>query len=86
MIPAPGFGKAGLGSVASMKLHRDLGVTQRTAWHLARRLRKSFEVRAGMFSDPVEVDETMAAIVGGRDRKQLRCRDLVADNGMAVSA
>ena len=47
-----------LKSVSSMKLHRDLGVTQRTAWHLAHRLRKAFESEVGLFTGPVEVDET----------------------------
>ena len=41
-----------------MKLHRDLGVTQKTAWHLAHRLRKAFESESGLFAGPVEVDET----------------------------
>ena len=32
-----------LKSVSSMKLHRDLDVTQKTAWHLAHRIRKRSE-------------------------------------------
>ena len=47
-----------LKSVSSMKLHRDLGVAQKTAWHLAHRLRKAFESESGLFAGPVEVDET----------------------------
>ena len=47
-----------LKSVSSMKLHRDLGVTQKTAWHLAHRLRKAFESESGLFAGPVEMDET----------------------------
>ena len=47
-----------LKSVSSMKLHRDLGVTQKSAWHLAHRLRKAFESESGLFAGPVEVDET----------------------------
>ena len=31
-----------LKGVSSMKLHRDLEITQKTAWHLAHRLRKAF--------------------------------------------
>ena len=54
-----------LKGVSSMKLHRDLGVTQKTAWHLAMRLRRAFEQRHGKFLGPVEVDETY---VGGRRR------------------
>ena len=54
----------GLKGVSSMKLHRDLDVTQKTAWHLAHRLRKAFESAgpAVVFEGPVEVDETF---VGG---------------------
>ena len=47
-----------LKSISSMKLHRDLNITQKSAWHLAHRLRKAFEANAGPFSGPVEVDET----------------------------
>ena len=31
-----------LKGISSMKLHRDLNITQKSAWHLAHRLRKSF--------------------------------------------
>ncbi len=54
----------GLKGQASMKLHRDLGVTQKTAWHLAHRIREAWEGNGGsMFGGPVEVDETH---VGGK--------------------
>ena len=52
-----------LKSVSSMKLHRDLDITQKSAWHLAHRLRKAFETNGGVFLGSVEVDETY---VGGR--------------------
>ncbi len=50
---------------SSMKLHRDLNVTQKTAWFLAHRIRKAFanDDESGRFSGPVEVDETY---MGGR--------------------
>lgn len=47
-----------LKSVASMKLHRDLGVTQKTAWLLAHRIRDAFAQDGTLFARPVEVDET----------------------------
>ena len=48
-----------LKSVSSMKLHRDLGVTQKTAWFLAHRIREAFEDdNPDLFSGPVEVDES----------------------------
>ena len=54
-----------LKGVSSMKLHRDLGVTQKTAWYMLMRIRESFAVLADAVAmeGPVEVDETY---VGGR--------------------
>ena len=50
----------GIKGVSSMKLHRDLCVTQKTAWHMARRIREAYEVATVVdpFTGPVEVDET----------------------------
>ena len=42
--------------VSSMKLHRDLGITQKSAWHMAHRLREAFARDPGVFEDPVDVD------------------------------
>ncbi len=53
-----------LKGVSSMKLHRDLGVTQKTAWYLAHRLREVWEDAGGAFTGPVEADETM---IGGKE-------------------
>ena len=47
-----------LKSMSSMKLHRALGITQKSAWHLAHRLREARIQYKGLFSGPVEVDET----------------------------
>ena len=54
-----------LKSVSSMKLHRDLNITQKSAWHLAHRLRKAFAEGGSVFSGPVEADETY---FGGKRR------------------
>ena len=43
---------------SSLKLHRDLNVTQKTAWFLAHRIRKAFAGENDVFTGPVEVDET----------------------------
>ena len=42
-----------------MELHRDLGITQKTAWFMQQRIREAF-ANQGMdeFDGPVEVDET----------------------------
>lgn len=61
-----------LKSVSSMKLHRDLNVTQRTAWHMAHRIRKALAVGDGnLFAGPVEVDETY---MGGKRRNMSKSK------------
>lgn len=48
-----------LKSVSSMKLHRDLGISQKSAWHLAHRIRQCWEdMDAEPFAGPVEADES----------------------------
>ena len=55
-----------LKSVSSMKLHRDLGITQKSAWFLAHRVRYGLSQDARVaFAGLVEVDETY---VGGKRR------------------
>ncbi len=46
-----------LKGVSSMKIHRELGMTQKSAWFLIRRFREFFGESAS-FTGPVEVDET----------------------------
>ena len=47
-----------LKSISSMKLHRELGITQKSAWFLAHRLRAALDVQEGIFTGPVETDES----------------------------
>ena len=58
-----------LKGVSSMKLHRDLGITQKSAWHLAHRIREAWGVETAPFDGPVEVDETF---IGGKEKQQAR--------------
>lgn len=55
-----------LKSVSSMKLQRDIGVSQPTAWFMLHRIRKAWGGEGeGPFDGPVEVDETY---FGGKRR------------------
>ena len=56
-----------LKGVSSMKLHRDLGITQKSAWFMAHRIRETWKARKSPFSGPVEVDETY---MGGKERNK----------------
>ena len=47
-----------LKSISSMKLHRELKISQKSAWHMAHRLRRAFAENGTPFTGPVEVDET----------------------------
>ena len=70
-----------LKGVSSMRLHRDLGITQKAAWHLSHRIRRAFE-DGGLapFAGPVEIDETY---VGGRKKRGTPGRGVV---GKAIVA
>ena len=52
-----------LKGISSMKLHRDLNISQKAAWHMAHRIREVWKIDSDMLSGTVEVDETY---VGGK--------------------
>ena len=53
-----------LKGVSSMKLHRDLGITQKSAWHMTHRIRKAWDSTNDIFASEVEADETY---MGGKE-------------------
>ena len=64
--------------ISSLKLHRELGITQRSAWFLLHRIREAFDEQQGFLEGPVEVDE---AYIGGREKNKHYDRKLKGAQG-----
>ena len=57
-----------LKGISSLHLHRDLNITQKSAWHLAHRIRETWSDVTKMSGDgPIELDESY---LGGREKNK----------------
>lgn len=74
-----------LKGVSSMKLHRDLGITQKTAWYMNHRIRAAFanQTFPFYFEGPVEVDETF---IGGKEKNKHASKKTYPGGGIAGKA
>ena len=76
----------GIKGTSSMKLHRDLRTTQRTAWHLAHRLRETWDRSQAAFGGPVAVDEMYVDGLEGKKHKSKKTNPGGCGSGKAVVA
>ena len=68
-----------LKGLSSMKLHRDLGISQSSAWYMGHRIREMWNGEAEKFAGPVEAYETY---IGGKEGNKHEAKKLRAGRGM----
>jgi transposase-like protein len=78
-LPAMWMMAAAKNGVSSWEIHRSLGVTQKTAWFMAHRIRLALgQVPESKMGGPVEVDETFVGPNPAKMHKDRRIKQLAA--------
>ena len=68
--------------ISSLQLHRDLGVSQKTAWFMLHRIREALRQKnSPLLTDVVEVDETF---VGGKNKNRHAHKKVKESQGRSV--
>lgn len=83
-IPLPKWGttiylySTNLKGLSGMKLHRELGIAQKSVWYMAHRIREAWNNHTDVFAGPVAVDE---AYIGGNEGNKHEWKNQKAGRG-----